>query len=183
MTATLVPPSTRVMPSLRRLTAVACLFGAEVIHVLVINDHMTEWLPAGLFFLLLALLEGVLAVALITMPTRGIERFTIAVSLATVALWVVSRTVGLPVGPMAGEIEPVGVADLVSSALELATVAALLSRTDRHTPKPSSAASWYGRGILVICVVAAVTWFGGSNVDAGNEELPDLTPSVPAEAG
>lgn len=181
MATVLVTPSTRASLSLRRLTAVACLFGAEAIHVLVINEHMTESLPAGLFFLLLALLEGVLAVALITTPSRSIERLAISVSLATISVWLVSRTTGIPLGPIPN-VESVGRADLVSTTLELVTAAVLLSRTD-GTSLTRNSASLYGRAILIFCVVAAVAWFGASNIDSNNEELPDLTPSVPAEAG
>jgi hypothetical protein len=89
-------------PWLARVTAVSCLFGAEAIHVAVIEEHINEWLPAGLFFVGLSLVEGLLAVTLITAPSRGVERLVVVVSLGTVALWLVSRTIGLPLGPMAG---------------------------------------------------------------------------------
>jgi hypothetical protein len=40
-------------------------------------------------------------------------------SLAVVAVWVISRTVGLPVGPWAGRPEPFGIADITASVDEL----------------------------------------------------------------
>lgn len=111
---------------LARATAVVCLFGAEAIHIDVIDEHINQWMPAGLFFVGLSLVEGMLAAALIVVPARLVRRLTVLISLATVAVWVVSRTVGIPLGPMAGKVEPVGLEDSISSALELITAAALV---------------------------------------------------------
>ncbi|MBA2560980.1 MAG: hypothetical protein H0V07_14050 [Propionibacteriales bacterium] len=141
---------------------------------------MTEWLPAGLFFLILALVEGVLAVALLAALARRIERLTIVVSLATVAVWVVTRTVGLPVGPMAAA-EPVGRPDLVASALELTTAVVLLARTTTASVIPNPA-TVYRRAALVVGAVVVLTVFGLSQ--GGSVDAPlDLTPASPAGAG
>ncbi|MEP6666086.1 MAG: hypothetical protein ABJA81_06535 [Nocardioidaceae bacterium] len=182
MTATIAGPRLLTTPSLRRLTAVACLFGAEAVHVSVMDEHMTEWLPAGVFFLVLAIAEGLLSVALITTPARSTERLAIAVSLGAVALWVLSRTVGIPIGPMAGAAEPIGRADLAASTLELMTAALLLARTDGPRATRNSA-TVYWRAALIVCAVVALTLFGVTHGDPGDEAPPDLTPSVPAGAG
>jgi len=112
-----------------RVTVVSCLLGTEAIHTAVIADHINEWLPFGLFFLVISIVEGLLAVALITSPSRAVERLAIGVSLGTVALWLQSRTLGIPIGPMAGAVEPFGYPDLAASVLELATAALLLATT------------------------------------------------------
>jgi peptidoglycan biosynthesis protein MviN/MurJ (putative lipid II flippase) len=114
------------LPMTFRIAAVCSLFGAEAIHAGVIQEHIDEWLPIGLFFVGISLIEGILAVALITKPSRRVIRLAIAVSLGTVALWLYTRTAGLPVGPMAGHVEEVGWPDLLCSLLELVTVAVLL---------------------------------------------------------
>jgi hypothetical protein len=111
-----------------RVTAVCSLLGAEVIHAAVIQEHIQEWLPLGIFFLVISLVEGFLAVALITRPSRRLVRPIIVVSLGTVVLWLYTRTLGLPIGPMAGRVEEFGRLDVVCSILELVTVAVLLVR-------------------------------------------------------
>jgi hypothetical protein len=114
-------------PPLLRLTAVACLFGAEAIHIAVIDEHLSEWLPAGLFFVGIALAEGLLGVGLLVKPTARLRRAAIWVSLGTVAVWLLSRTAGLPVGPMSGRTEHVGISDSVATGFELVTAFALLA--------------------------------------------------------
>ena len=130
---------------LERVTAAACLLGAEAIHVAVMDDHFDEWLLAGLFFLAISLAEGLLAVALLTRPSAAVARLTVGVSLATVGLWLVSRTVGLPGGPAAGAAEPFGLADSIAGLLELLTVAALLGPVAGPASGPGPGPTTAGR--------------------------------------
>ena len=143
---------------LARVTAASCLFGAEAIHIAVMDHHFDEWVLAGLFFLAISLAEGVLAVALLTGSSRRMSRLAIGISLATVALWLVSRTIGIEAGPAPGT-EPFGRADSIASLLELLTVAALLTPA---APGSSTARSRsdYLRATMVIGTVAALTVLG-----------------------
>src|SRR4051812_43864138 len=84
-----------------RSTAVFTLVGAAVIHESVVEPHARVWLVEGAFFVVLSMLEAFLAVALVSARSRSFDRVTIAVSLGTVALWALSRTVGVPLGPSA----------------------------------------------------------------------------------
>jgi len=106
-------------------TAIACLFGAQYIHWAVVDPHWAEWAPAGIFFVVIALIEGLLAVGLIVSRSRRLVTAVIAFNLATVVLWAVSRTVGLPIGPGAGRPEALGRGDYIASLLELAAVLVL----------------------------------------------------------
>jgi hypothetical protein len=117
-----------VLPLLVRVTAVGCLLAGEAIHTSVIQEHIDEWLPLGIFFFVISLVEGLLAVALITRPSRRVVRLVVAVSLGTVVLWLYTRTLGIPIGPMAGSVEEVGPLDIICTVLELVTAAALLVR-------------------------------------------------------
>jgi len=146
-------------PWLARVTAVSCLFGAEAIHAAVIEEHISEWLPAGLFFVGLSLVQGLLAVALITVPSRRVERLIIGVSLATVGLWLFSRTVGLPFGPTAWIAEPIGRVDTVATVLELITAAVLLATTTVTTSTRRSADD-YCRAIAIVSAVFVLITFG-----------------------
>jgi hypothetical protein len=108
-----------------RITAVACLFGAEVIHTSAVDAHR-QWVAASAFFLVISLVEGLLGVGLLVLPCRRLCLVAVGVSVATVATWVVSRMAGLPVGPGAGMPEAVGRADSICTFLEVLTVAALV---------------------------------------------------------
>ena len=155
---------------LERVAAAGCLLGAEAIHVAVMNDHFEEWLLAGLFFLAISLAEGLLAAALLARPSAAVSRLAVGVSLATVVLWLVSRTIGLPGGPAAGVAEPFGHADSIASLLELLTAAALLgpAAAPTSTPRPRSD---YRRAALLLATVAALTVLGvtqGASDHAGH---------------
>ncbi len=132
------------MASFRRAerAAAGLSWGAGAIHGLVAPDHFSEWWGYGLFFVAAAL--GQVMFGLLVW-TRGIETTAsrswetvrrkvyvtgIAGNLAIIGMWIVSRTVGIPVGPEAGVVEPLGVLDVVSKILEgvLIVVLALLLR-------------------------------------------------------
>ena len=49
----------------------------------------------------------------------SILRLGLVVNAAVVAVWIVSRTTGLPVGPSPGTPEPFGGADLAATGFEL----------------------------------------------------------------
>jgi hypothetical protein len=108
-----------------RMTAVACLLGAEVIHALAVDAHR-QWLAAGVFFAAIAAIEGLLGVAVLVVPSRRVCLVAAGVSAGTVAVWLVSRTTGLPVGPTPGVPEAVAAPDSISTLLEALTVGALV---------------------------------------------------------
>ncbi|MFD1052947.1 hypothetical protein [Terrabacter terrigena] len=78
----------------RAAAALVCVAG--LVHLVVAPDHFDEWAPAGLFFIAVAAGQLWLAQAL----SRGLSaRLVPAAVLLTsglVALYVVSRTIGLP---------------------------------------------------------------------------------------
>lgn len=104
---------------------VACtLLGAAVIHAAQAPSHLAEWWAAGVTFVALAAAQAVLGIAACRWWDRRMWLLAQAISVAAIGLWVVSRTVGLPIGPGVGEPEPVGRADLAAAGLEVATVLA-----------------------------------------------------------
>lgn len=90
---------------------------AATIHLAVIAEHLEESAALGVFFLLLSLAQYAYAVAVVVRGTGGLLRLGLAFHVAVVLLWAYSRTVALPLG--LGPREPVGVADLVATVLEL----------------------------------------------------------------
>src|SRR4051794_1847440 len=118
-----------------RCAVASTLAGAAVIHATVVGEHLAEWAPAGLFFLVLVLLESALGVLALLAWSRPTAVLVLLTSLGTVAVWAVSRTVGLPFGPADFQVpEAVGTADLVCEGLELVAAAVCaFSLTPRRT--------------------------------------------------
>lgn len=120
----------------------AALFITAVIHLAVVPEHSREWPAAALFFVLLAGVEGVLGVTVITRTGRGWLFAGAAISLMSVVLWGASRTVGLPIGPEAFRPEMVAGPDLIATALEV-FAAAIFARTALRTTAASEVINSY----------------------------------------
>lgn len=109
------------------LGAAALSFGAAAIHFAAVGPHLEEFAPYAYAFAILGVAQVVLGVGLVRGWPRTVE-LSIVVSLAVVAVWVVSRTVGLPFGPEPWHSEEIGIADIVASAFEIGLVALLAVR-------------------------------------------------------
>src|SRR5262245_17305277 len=106
-------------------------FAAAAIHFAVTGDHFQEGVAFGLFFAALAWAQLLWAVGILLAPSRLLLLAGLAGNLGVVAIWAVSRTAGLPVGPEAGTAESGGVADVAATIVELLIVsgtALLLTR-------------------------------------------------------
>ena len=104
-----------------RLAAIASL-GAAVIHFAVVPTHWQEWMPSGLFFVSIALLQLIWALVVVARPTTAVLAAGIAANVGAAALWALSRTAGAPFGPHAGEPELVQAAGLCALLLEIYVV-------------------------------------------------------------
>ena len=138
---------------MRRLELAAAWLSlaAGAVHAMAGPDHLAEWWAYGLFFFGSAAFQAAYGLLLLT---RGIEGWGgwmavrskvyalgIVSTLLIILLWVVSRTVGVPVGPEANEPEGIGPLDLTSKAVEVALVLALARLwwlASRDAPGPSS---------------------------------------------
>ncbi len=99
---------------------------AALIHVLVMPEHFHEWWGYGAFFLVAGLAQAAFAVVVVGWPRERLLLLGILGNLAIVALWGWTRTVGIPFGPGAGEVEAVGVMDAVCSATEAVLAVVLM---------------------------------------------------------
>jgi hypothetical protein len=132
------PPSKR-LP----LAAAALSVGAGLTHASVTVPHVREYWLFGLLFAIVAPSQVVWAALVQRRPAD--RRLLIAGALGNVAVaavWLVSRTTGLPIGPHAGTPEAVGVKDVLATAdeLGLALVVAVAWRCFGWT-RPGSARS------------------------------------------
>ena len=104
-----------------RLAALAS-FGAATIHFAVTPTHWQEWMPAGVFFLSMAVFQLLWARTVLARPTNPVLAAGMLLNAGAIALWALSRTAGAPFGPHAGEAELVGAADLCALLLEIYVV-------------------------------------------------------------
>lgn len=150
--------------TLRTLAAIA-LVGAGIIHFAYAPGHLDAETSHGVFFLVAGWVQIALAVAL-TLRTRP-ERLWLTVAavanLGAIAVWVVSRTVGVP----GSDSESVGFPDVAATLLEavvvLATLA-LLAGVVQASPTGASSSStsanplraFAGAGALATVVVVSM---------------------------
>lgn len=127
--------------------AVVATAAAAGIHAAVAPPHLREWVVSGAFFLVVALAQLAWTVAA-QHPSVRVLRVGVALNLGLVGLWVVTRTVGLPVGPLA-EPHPVGAWDVVCVGWELLAAAACLRALHDTGPdraraeEPASLPGWF----------------------------------------
>jgi hypothetical protein len=89
--------------------------------------HLWEWWGYGLFFLVSAAGQGFYSGLLLFWPGRAVFLAGVAGNSAILALYVVTRTVGIPYfGPHAGRVEAVRAPDLAVAIVELALVVVLM---------------------------------------------------------
>lgn len=137
----------REMPAATRqleLYAGGLSIAAAVVHGLVVPEHLAEWWGYGLFFFGATLVQGGYGILLFLQPWRydtsgGFDPeqgqttaarlywIGIAINVSIIALYVVTRTIGIPVfGPEAGEVEEITAISALSKAIEVVLVGVLV---------------------------------------------------------
>jgi hypothetical protein len=124
---------------------------AALIHLWVTPEHFEEWWGYGAFFLVAAAAQLLYAPIVLLWPARTVLLGGIAGNLAIVGLYLLTRTVGIPLfGPEAGEVEEFGFVDVCATASEVGIALALGAVLLREaTPERR-------RTILLIAAVALV---------------------------
>lgn len=130
---------------------------AGTIHVVAAVEHAGISRQLGMFFALTATAQLVAARALYRAPDDHRTLALVAGGSITVALlWIFSRTTGLPVGPDAGTVSSVGVADTIVTLQEvaLAGLAAIAWR-----PRSRASLAWLNSAIglrLTMCLLSVM---------------------------
>lgn len=156
----------------RRTATIGCALlsvGTAVIHFAVLGEHWQEWWGYGLFFGASAWLQLAWAAAVAWRPSRPILLTGAVSNLVIAALWLLTRTAGIPLGPASGETEDAAFIDTLASGFELAialgATAIALFHLERLTLRPALAALVIG---IAAMTVAALTT--ASLVDASGNE-------------
>lgn len=99
---------------------------AAGIHFAVIREHLEEWVLFGVLFFALGWFQLVWAQVYLVWPRRSVAAIAVLVNLGAVLVWVMSRTVGLPIGPEAWLPEPVGFPDMLATSFEIGIIGLML---------------------------------------------------------
>ena len=99
---------------------------AGILHPAVVREHLQEGWLFGAFFVVVATIQ-ILSVIPIILRDSGMTYPALAiVNGSVIAIWIVSRTIGIPFGPHASMPEPVGAIDLAATAFETLVLAGSL---------------------------------------------------------
>lgn len=128
--------------------------GAGLVHLAVVQEHLDEWWLFGAFFAVLGAAQVLWAVAALAADRPPLLRTVASVNLAVVALWLVTRTVGLPIGPEPWQPEAAGRADVLCSLLEVAVAVTLLAAARLPTPAPTEPSARPAAGRFLALVFA-----------------------------
>jgi hypothetical protein len=169
----------RAWATVLRWAAVVTLLCAAAIHASVVEEHFREWVLEGLFFIALALVEALMALAVATAARTAVYRAAIALSVATIALWAVSRTAGVPVGPEPWVPEPVGRADAAATLLELTTATVLAPLV---LPAPGRAVTAVAVAVVSVAAAALTAFALAPGADEAHDHGFDFAVDVPAPA-
>ncbi|MGH2942738.1 MAG: hypothetical protein ACRDLN_08205, partial [Solirubrobacteraceae bacterium] len=114
-----------------------------IIHVRAAIEHGSHWWFFGVFFWLLVYGQLGWAVLVGLRGRRDARLLDAAIygSVAIAAVWLLSRTVGIPVGPWAWDAERVGAPDTIATLDEL-VLAALLCAVVRPEGRVGRAFGW-----------------------------------------
>jgi len=152
-----------------RIGLVLVSVGAALIHFAVIEQHFAEYWVYGVFFIAIGLFELVWALLLMASPSRSLYLAGIVVNALTVVAYVITRTVGVLIGPSAAETEKIGFGDLVSTAFEVLIVlgcAMLLLRGWGHARlRVATSEAWIGTiaiGVTAFTILALFSAVRGS---------------------
>jgi hypothetical protein len=100
---------------------------AAWVHLAYAAPHLRQWWAYGAFFLATGIGQGVFAPLILRWPRPVLAVVGIAGNIAIVAMYVLSRTNGAPLGPHAHVPERVGAVDLATTAAEVVLVGLLVT--------------------------------------------------------
>lgn len=113
-----------------RLLLAAAALGAGAIHLAAAGEHLQEWRPLGIAFLAAGVFQLAWGAFIAVRDSRPVLLIGGGLSAVFLGTYLLSRTVGLPLGPEAFEAEPLALAGVLCCVLELpvAIGALLLAR-------------------------------------------------------
>jgi hypothetical protein len=116
-------PSSSPRPGADQWFLAALLIGAGAIHVAMAPSHLNESVVEGAGFVAAAWVQVALGVAvLLGPPSRRLLVAVAGTGIVLIAVWLLSRTAGLPLGAHTGHAESVSIVDGICVGLEAVAV-------------------------------------------------------------
>jgi hypothetical protein len=136
---------------------------AAAVHFVVMPEHFQEATLYGAFFAVAASAQLVYSMLLLARPSRTLLAAGVVGNITIVLLWLVTRTIGIPLGPAAGTTEGFGGLDVLATIFELTTAIGAIALLRRPWPleranRPStwSPLIWaLGPGVAIAIAVVA----------------------------
>ena len=125
-----------------RLAVAGLMLADAAIHAWVAPEHFEHWWAFGMFFLVLAVMQFAYGASVLLSANPLLVLAGISINLVLCAIYLESRTVGIPIGPHAGYVEAVTLIDLASKGIEVAAIillVALWRLRPRAKPAPETA--------------------------------------------
>jgi len=139
--------------------AAVTFFAAACVHLSVMGEHFRQSWMYGLFFTFAAIFQVGYAACLLIKPSKVLIAMGMAASAGAIVVWVISRTFGVPVGPSAGLVEPVGPLDLMAVMAECGSIIYLAIALEKKVAAPCWRwKSWTWARLASVPVVAALVW-------------------------
>ena len=124
--------------------AAALSLGAGYVPFAFAESHFQEWWGYGVFFVVAGNLQALFAALLVWRPRAWQPLVGIAGNLAIVVVYVITRTSGIPLGPHARVVEEAGAIDWVTTAAQVAIIAALIAMLDGRRRR------WIVNGLMLL---------------------------------
>ncbi len=131
-------PVAQAAPVISRPHLWAASFATEtgLLHVIAGQDHFQEWWGYGVFFLIVSLCQFIGGALLLFKSSRGLYWAGIVGAVVVLAVWSVSRTIGVHIGPDSAGPEPIGFLDALCGGLECALLFVLVRLLRGSAPAP-----------------------------------------------
>lgn len=140
----------------------ACLLTAAAIHFGYAPAHLGQDWAHGLFFVLIAWLQAGAAVLVLTRPRRWVSAATLVLNLGIISVWAVSRTAGLPFGPIALRTQDPTAPDVIATVLESMVV--LLTLVSLRAPALALRTASRNRFATALTSVAILAAIGAASL-------------------
>jgi hypothetical protein len=113
-------------------------FGSSATHFIAGPSHFHEAAAFGVFFLAAAGFQTAWSLAVVRRATRSLLMVGAAGNAGLLAVWFVTRTIGLPIGPRPWRPEAIGPLDMLASLLEVFVVGGCLWLVRHQDPRNPS---------------------------------------------
>jgi hypothetical protein len=129
---------------------------AAAVHLVVMPQHFEESVLYGMFFATVASCQVALAVITLGWPSRTLLIAGLLGNLSVVVIWLLTRTVAIPLGPAAGTTEGFAGLDTLATTFEVTVVAASIALLRRPNLRSALHPSTWSPLVWPVAVLAAV---------------------------